>query len=324
MTSRREFVAAGLLGSLAPASFAQTRKTARIGVLGPTAQDRSVYAGAFVHALAELGYRDGSTMKLEYRAADGVAERYPKQARELIEAKCDIIFALGPEAPARALQDARSPVPIVFLAIDYDPLEKGIVASLSRPDRNTTGVYVPQAALVLKRMELLRELLPRARAFLVLADVFSRDQLGPVRAAAEAAGIRLTVVEFADHPYDFEAAFEAGRKAKVEGLIGLASPVFPQRRHEIVALLTKHRLPAAGSNPLQVEAGYLLTLGPHVAKTARRTAEIGVRVLKGARPSDIPVEQVDEFELAVNANSAKALGIKIPESVMARATRIVQ
>jgi putative ABC transport system substrate-binding protein len=321
---RRRFLTASVLSAIAPATLAQPRKSLRIGMLGPTALQRSVYVGALVQSLADLGYRDGAGMTLEYRASDGIAERYPKQARELIELKCDLIYALGPEAPARALQDARSPVPIVFLAVDYDPLEKGIVASLRQPDRNTTGIYVPQAALVVKRMEILREVLPRARSFLVLADVFSKDQLRPVRVVADAAGIRLTIVEFTDYPYDLESAFEAGRKAKVDGMIGLASPVFPQRRDEIVALLAKHRLPAIGSNPLQVEAGYLLTLGPHVGKTTRRAAEIGVRILKGAKPSEIPVEQADEFELTVNAKTARALELKIPESVLARATRIVQ
>jgi putative ABC transport system substrate-binding protein len=320
---RRDLLLAGALGAIMPAAVAQARKAVRIGMLGPTARQRSVYVGALVQSLADLGYRDGAGMTLEYRASEGIAERYPDQARELIELKCDLIYALGPEAPARALQDARSPAPIVFLAVDYDPLEKGIVASLRQPDRNTTGIYIPQAALVVKRMEILRELLPRARSFLVLADVFSKDQVRPVRAAAEAAGIRLTVIEFTDHPYDFASAFEAGRKAKVEGMIGLASPVFPQRREEIVALLAKHRLPAVGSNPLQVEAGYLLTLGPHIGKTTRRAAEIGARILKGAKPSEIPVEQADEFELTVNAKTAKMLGVKIPESIMARATRII-
>jgi len=298
-------------------------KAVRVGILGPSAVAKSVYAGALVRALEDLGYRDGSGMILEYRTADGIAERYPKQARELIERKCDLIYALGPEAPARALQDARSTIPIVILAIDYDPLEKGIIGNLRRPDRNTTGVYVPQGELGVKRLEILRELLPRARSFLVLSDGFARDQLGPLRAAADTAGISLTVVQFNDHPYDFEAAFETGRKARVEGLIGLASPVFPQRRKEIVALLEKHRLPAIGSNPLQVEAGYLLALGPDVGKITRRAAEIGVRILKGTKTADIPVEQADQFVLAINAKTARSLALKIPESVRARAVRVV-
>ena len=320
MTTRRKFMLASAFACVATRAVAQRGKRARIGILGPTALQRSVYASALASVLADLGYGQGS---LEYRASDGIAERYPRQAKELVDLKCDVIYAVGPEAAVRALHDARAPTPIVFLAVDYDPVEKGVVSSFRRPDRNTTGVYVPQAALVLKRMEILREIVPSARSFLVLADVFSRDQMGPVRSAAQNAGIRLVVHEFVSHPYDFRAAFDVGRQAAVQGMIGLASPVFPQRREEIVALLTKHRLPAVGSNPLQVEAGYLMTLAPDVRKTARRAAEIGVRILKGARPADIPVEQVDEFELAINARSARMLSIKIPESVLARATRII-
>jgi putative ABC transport system substrate-binding protein len=319
---RRMFVIAGALAGIAPIAFAQARRTVRIGMFGPANPGRSPWSRALLKALAEAGYPEGSGTILEHRIPRAIAD-YPKHARELIELKCDLIYALGPEAPARALQDLRSSAPIVFLAIDYNPVEKGIVASLRKPDRNTTGVYVPQAELVVKRMEILREFLPRARSFLVLVDTFSKDQLPPLRAAAQAAGIRLTTVEFTDDAYDFGAAFETGRKAKIEGLIGLASPIFAQRSKEIVALLAKHRLAAVGSNPLQIEAGYLITLGPHIGKTTRRAAQIGARVLQGVKPSDIPVEQADEFELAINTKAATALGLSIPESVRLRATRIV-
>jgi putative ABC transport system substrate-binding protein len=137
MTTRRQFLLASALGAIAPAcAFAQARP-AKIGILGPVALSRSVWAGPLVERLAELGYRDGAGMTLEYRSADGFADRYVKQARELIELKCDLIFAIGAELPARALQDARALMPVVFLAVDYDPVEKGIVASLRRPDRKT-------------------------------------------------------------------------------------------------------------------------------------------------------------------------------------------
>ncbi len=149
--------------------------------------DVSFYAGPIVRRLGELGYREGAGMILEFRSADGFADRYPKQARELIALKCDLIFVVGPELPVQTLRDAHSPVPVVFLAIDYDPLEKRVVTSLSRPDSNITGVYVPQGALAAKRLEIMREVVPTARRFLVLADVFSKDQLEAVRRTANAA-----------------------------------------------------------------------------------------------------------------------------------------
>ena len=325
MASRRQFVFAGALSAIAPVCFAQKRpaKQFRIGILHPAPISDAPTAVAVLERLAELGYRDGAGMKLEYRAGGDAVEGYPKAARELVEARCDVVLAIGPEVTVRALQEARGAMPIVFIAIDYDPVEKGIVANLRHPDRNTTGVYVPQNALVAKRFELLREALPRARNFLVFSDVYSRDQVAAAQAAAQASDVRMTLVEFSNPPYDFAPAFAAARKARADGMVTLASPVLFARRDELAALLLKHRLPAIGSTAGQAVAGYLFSLGPDQVKTTRRAAQIAVRVLKGAKPADTPVEQADEFELAINAKTARALGVKIPESVLVRATRII-
>jgi putative ABC transport system substrate-binding protein len=321
---RRQFLLASALGVLAPTcAFAQARSV-RIGMLSARSLDASFYAGPIVQRLGELGYRESAGMSLEYRSAEGYVDRYPKLARELIDLKCDLIFAIGPELAAGALRDARTSIPVVFLAIDYDPLEKRIVTSLSRPDGNITGVYVPQGALAAKRLEIMHEVVPTARRFLVLADVFSKDQLEAVRKTANAAGVQLTIVEFSKQPYDFAGAFETGRKAGVQALIGLASGVFASNVATISALLAKYRLPSAGTSAAMAGRGFLLSYGPDVPKTTRRVAEIGARILRGAKPADIPVEQADEYELVINAKTARALGLKIPESVLARATRIVQ
>jgi putative ABC transport system substrate-binding protein len=280
----------------------------------------SIYARPIVRRLAELGYRDGAGTILEYRSTDGFIDRYPAQARELIDLKCDVIIAIGAWQPARALRDLRSPVPTVFFAGDYDPVEKGIVSSLSRPDGNMTGVYAPQALLAAKRLQILREVLPAARHFLVLADAFSRDHLDAVRKAGEAVGVDITVVEFLNQPYDFAGAFETGRQAGVEGVLLLNSPVFASHLKELSALIAKHRLPAVGAGYPGIMIGYHGDL----QKGPARAAEIAVRILKGAKPADIPVEQIDEFVLVINAKTARALGVKIPESVLARATRIIE
>jgi len=316
---RRNFLLASAAGAIASArAFAQARP-AKIGIVGPRPLAESVYAGGIVRRLAELGYRE-----IVYRSADGFAERYPQFARELIDAKCDVIIAFGPEHPARALQDARSPVPVIFLAVDYDPLEKGIVGSLRKPDRNTTGVYLPQNELVAKRVQIMREILPTARRFLVFADLFSGDQIGAARKAAQSVRVELTLVEFSRPPYDFAGAFEAAKNAHAEAFMSLSSPVFAANAREIAALALKHRLPSMATAAQQVEAGWLLSLGVDVPKVTRRVADMGARILKGAKTADIPVEQADEFELAINSKTARALGVKIPESVLARATRIVQ
>ena len=307
------------LVALAPISraFAQ-QKAVKIGMLGPSKIEHSVYSPGVVRRLAELGYRD-----IEYRSTDGVPELYTKYARELVALKCDLALAIGVESAARALQDTRAQIPIVFLAVDYDPVEKGIVANLRKPDRNTTGLYVPQNELVVKRMELMRDALPSARRMMVLTDPFSRDQVEPTRKAAAALRFQLTLVEFPRKPYDYAAAFDSARKAEIEMAMTLSSPVFSLERMPIAELASRHRIPAIGSSLRMADAGFLFALGANIGKVTRRTAEIAARVLRGARPDEIPVEQGDEFELAVNSKTAAALGVKVPERVLARATRIV-
>jgi len=320
---RRQLLIGGTLAAIGFSRAAAQARRAKIGMLSARSHSESFYASGVVQRLAELGYGERAGIVFEFRSAESKVDQYPKLARELVEQKCDVIFAIGPVYTARALQDARSQAPVVFLAIDYDPLEKRIITSLGRPGGNITGVYIPQAELAAKRMQIMREVVPAARRFLVFVDVYSMDQIGAVRKAAEAARVELTVIEFSKPPYDYPGAFEAGRKARVEALIGLASPVFGANTAALSALLLKYRLPGATSVVPYVEAGFLISYGADVRKVSRRVAEMGARILNGAKPADIPVEQADEFELAVNARTARALGVKLPESVLARATRII-
>lgn len=322
MTSRRRFLFAAALGAIAPADVLAQQKMVRVGVLSPRALSASAYAPHLVRRLEELGYRDGSAMVLEYRSSDGVVERYAALARELIERRCDLVITLG-LLPARALRDARAQMPVVFLAIEGDPVKDGLVSNLRRPEGNLTGVYIPQEAMVGKRFEVLREVLP-VRRLLVLADPTGKAQVEIARRNAELAGIELTIVQFSRPPYDFDAAFAQGLRARVEAAMLLDSPRFSNDRAEISALMLKHRLPSISYSVQHAEAGMLMSFSANQLKFARRAAEIGVQILKGAKPADIPVEQADEFELTINARTAKALGVKIPESVLARATRIVQ
>lgn len=320
MTSRRQFVLAGALCALSPNVFGQKRPV-RVGMLSGRPLKVSLYAAPVVRRLAELGYRDGAGMVLEYRSSDGAAERQAKQARELVDAKCDLIFALGDHLAARALIDLRSGVPGVFFAGDYDPIEKGIVKSLSRPDGNMTGVYVPQGIMVAKRVELLRELLPHASRFLVLADVWSSEYVPAAQKAADTLRMKLSVAEFSKKPYDFATALEVGRREGAEGVVLMNSPVFAERGAEMVALLAKHRLPSIGG------AGYtgsVLRYYGNIDKAGARVAEIGVRVLKGETPANIPVEQGDEYVLLVDAKAAHTMGLKIPTALRMRATRVIE
>jgi putative ABC transport system substrate-binding protein len=300
--------------------LAQNRPV-RIGMLGPFPLAKSLYAPGVVRRLEELGYRESNGAILEYRSSDGHADRYTKLARELIELKCDVIFAIGTEPAARAVQTAGSSIPLVFLAADYDPVERGIVTSLRKPDRNSTGLYLQQYSLIAKRIEILREALPAARRLILFTDVFSRDQLPSARTAAAAARFDLAVVEFTEQPYDFAGAV-AGHKA--QALMVLSSPMFSSNAALIAGLLAKHRLPSIGSSVRHAEGGFLFSLGVDPSKVGRRVADLGARILKGSKPADIPVELADEFDLIINAKTARALGVKVPESVLARATRIVE
>lgn len=292
-------------------------------MLAPRPLAESFYTGLIVQRLRELGYREGSGMVLEYRATRAVPQRYPEMAHELVALKCDLIFAVGPDNGVIALRDARTSIPVVFLAIDFDPLQSGIVTSLGRPGSNITGVYVPQGELAAKRLDILREVLPSAKRFLIFSDEFTRDQLATLRRRADSIGAQLVIAEFSRQPYDYAGAFDTARKEKAEALVGLASAVFAADGAKIGALLAEARLPSAGTSAAMAERGFMLSYGPDNSKITRRVAEIAVRILKGAKPAEIPVEQADEFTLVVNGPVASKLGLRIPESVMARATRII-
>ena len=292
-------------------------------MLAPRPLAESFYTGLIVQRLRELGYREGSGMVLEYRATRAVPQRYPEMAHELVALKCDLIFAVGPDNGVIALRDARTSIPVVFLAIDFDPLQSGIVTSLGRPGSNITGVYVPQGELAAKRLDILREVLPSAKRFLIFSDEFTRDQLATLRRRADSIGAQLVIAEFSRQPYDYAGAFDTARKEKAEALVGLASAVFAADGAKIGALLAEARLPSAGTSAAMAERGFMLSYGPDNSKITRRVAEIAVHILKGAKPAEIPVEQADEFTLVVNGPVASKLGLRIPESVMARATRII-
>jgi putative ABC transport system substrate-binding protein len=320
---RRVFLFAGGLAALDwRIALSQTRP-AKIGMLSARPLAQSNYAPGVTKRMQELGYLRQRGAELEFRSADGDVARYPRLARELADAKCDLIFAIGPAQTALALRDTGTRAPIVFLAVGYDPVERGVVSSLRSPGGNVTGVYIPQAELAVKRMQIMLEIAPGARRLLSFADVYSMEQASAVRDAAKASALQATVIEFSKPPYDYVKAFDSGRKQAVQAYVGLASPVFASDAASLASLLVKYRLPGAGTSVPYAEAGFLLSHGADARKMARRAADIADRVLKGAKPAAIPVEQADEFELAINARTARTLGVKVPESVLARATRIV-
>ena len=322
--NRRDTVLALLaLGAAAAPRIAPAQaRPARIGVL--TGRLPSFFFPAVLKRLAELGYVEGKTMVVEYRSTQGVAERFPPLARELIQAKCDLIFALGPVEVARAVLEAKAGIPVVILAVNYDPVKVGIVSNLARPGGNVTGIFISAPLLVAKLLQLMREMVPKAKRFLVLADPFTSEQIEALRQAAEQLRVEIIVETFARPPYDLDAAFVKGRAARVDAVISPSSPVFADRRTSIAELAIKHRLPSAGSFTSFAEAGYLFSYGVKPDKAFIRAGDMAASILKGAKPGEIGVEQPTEFELVVNLKTAKALGIKIPRSIAVRADRAIK
>jgi putative ABC transport system substrate-binding protein len=322
LISRRRFLALGALAAIASRARAQSRRV-RVGVLGPSPLETSLYAAAVVQAFTQLGYAEGARATFLYRFAEGSFEQYRRQARDLAAQDCDLVIAIRSEPAARALQFAKLSAPVLFLAIDYDPLASGIVSNLRSPDRRTTGVYVPQNSLVARRVGIMREILPQAKRLMVFADAYSADQVEAARKAAAAAGFQLMLVQFGNQPYDYRVYLEDRRGIEADAFMSLASPTFARDRQIIQEALIRLRIPAIGSNPLQAEKGYLLTLGSNVPKVAKRVADMGVRLLAGTNPSAIAVELADEFELVINSGTAQVLGVRIPDAVRARAARIL-
>ena len=240
---RRQFLIATGALLAAPRGVMAQKRSVRIGALGP--RQNSIILPPVLKRLAELGYIEGKNLVLDIRSADGVLERFPVLARELIEAKCDLILALGAEPAARALVDAKSRIPVVLIAADYDPVKAGLVSSLRRPGGMVTGLAGVTIELAAKRIEIMREIVPRANRYLVLADNFTKGQLDATVEAARTLRVEIVTETFGAPPYDLDAAFARGRAAQANALIVLSSPEFLNQRTRIFELAMKHRLPAA-------------------------------------------------------------------------------
>jgi putative ABC transport system substrate-binding protein len=308
-------------------SFALAQKsgrTYRICWLSSAAQRSELYSVAFVDQLRALGLVENRNLFIEFRTAEGHVDRLPKLAAELAAKRCDAFLAPGSEAVLVATKQATRREPIVMMAIDYDPVAGGHVASLSKPGGRITGLSWLQAELPAKRVDLLKEFVPNLKKLGVLADSSTKGQLAATVTAARRLGIELVVHEFLSAPYDYEAAFAQISRQKANAFLALASGHFVPERRKITALAIRHRLPSMYNNYLWTEAGGLLSYGIDFSKTYRRGAEIMIRVLQGANPADIPVEQASTIELALNQQTAKALSLEVSPSMRARIDRLIE
>ena len=322
-------LALGLI--LAPlAAEAQPPKVARLGYLvtgSLESPEVRVRRDAFRTGLRELGYVEGQNIVIEYRGADGKIERLLGLATELKRLKVDLIMAVATPA-ARAAQQATTAIPIVATAMG-DPVRDGLVASLASPGGNVTGTTFLGPELVPKRLELLKQALPRVSrvAGLWHPGAFSertmRDMLKETEAAAGTLGVQLQLVGVRG-PDEFDRAFSTMIRERAEALLVFPSTMLFNERRNIVALVTKHRLPSMFHAREFVELGGLISYGASITDLYRRAATYVDKILKGARPADLPVEQPTKFELVINLKTAKALGLTIPQSLLLRADEVIQ
>jgi len=299
-------------------------KIPRIGYLMTRSLD-PVRSEALRQGLRELGYVEGKTIVIEWRSAEGKLDRLPALAAELVRLKVDVIVTSGP-LPTRVSKDATSTIPIVMAQVN-DPVGNGFVASLARPRGNITGLSTLAPEISGKQMELLKEILPslsRTAVFGTSTQPGNSKVLREVELAAGALAVKLQYVDILV-PTDIESAFRAAVKGRAHAILMIAaSSVVGDHRQEIVDLAVKSRLPVMYPFSSYVEAGGLMFYGANLTDLDRRTATFVDKILKGAKPADLPVEQATKFELVINLKTARALELKIPAHLLMEADRVIE
>ncbi len=325
---RRQFL--GVLGGAAVAwprvAGAQQPTMPVIGFLNPTSPDINANRlRAFRQGLKEIGYVEGENVAIEYRWAENQIDRMPQMAAELVRRQVAVIAAAGGPASATAAKAATTTIPIVFLVGD-NPVRLGLVASLARPGGNLTGINFSNAELVAKRLELLRELVPRALRVAVLVNPNGPDTeitLSEVTMAARAIGLQIQVLN-ASTSREIDAALATFALDRPDALFVASDPFFTSRRVQLVHLATRHSVPATYNSRENAEAGGLMSYGSNITDAWRQVGVYTGRVLKGAKPADLPVVQASKFELVINAQAARTLGLDVPQSMLARADEVIE
>ena len=327
MMKRRDMIAGVAVAMAWPlaASAQQAGTIHKVGYLSPGSPPSSPSAPTpFLDALAELGWVEGKNVVVERRYADNRPEQLPGLAAELVHLNVDVIVAIGTLGPLAAKR-ATSTIPIVMMAAG-DPLGSGLVASLARPGGNVTGMSLMVPDIGGKRLELLKELLPRLSRVAVLWDAanpYPAIVFKETQAAGQSLGIEVQSLEVRG-PDDFDGAFEAARKGRPDALITVEDPLTFTYQRRISDFAVIEKLPSLFGTREDVAAGGLMSYGASLADLFRRAAGYVDKILKGAKPADLPVQQPTKFELVVNLKTAKALGLTLPESILARADAIVE
>jgi len=324
---RRTFLGgtgAVLLVARPTAEAQQAGKIWRIGVLSPGPSTGAVSSAPLQQNLRELGYVEGTNLAVEWRSADGKTERFDDLAAELVRLKVDVIVATVPAATLAAKRSTAS-IPIVMMNTP-DPVQLGLVGSLGRPGENVTGTTTLSADLSSKQLALLKEAVPRVMRIAVLwnpKNPWHPLALKGAEAAARSLAVQLQILE-ARSAEEFESAFEAMTKKRAGATLVLADPLTAFHRTRLAELAIKRHLPGMYATRAYAEAGGLMSYWAHEADLYRRVAGYVDRILKGAKPADLPVEQPTKFELVINLKTAKALGLTIPPSLLGRADEVIQ
>jgi putative ABC transport system substrate-binding protein len=321
---RREFIAA--LGDVAvwplAARAQQASKLPTIGFLGADAAVFSPWTAAFVSRLRELGWIEGRTITIEYRWSQGRTERYAEIAAEFVRLKVDAIVTVGSAVPI--VKQATSVIPIVF-AVEINPVGSGLVASLSEPGGNVTGLSIQANDFAGKRLELLREVVPQLKRLAIMFNVGNAQpvlEMGEAQAAARLLGLEVAplVIQKAE---DIAPAFQS-LKTRADALYVAVDQLMVANRASILTAALSARLPTMFSTGDFVQAGALMSYGPSYIERFRRAADYVDKILRGAKPGDLPVEQPTKIELVINLTTAKALGLTVPPSLLARADEVIE
>jgi putative tryptophan/tyrosine transport system substrate-binding protein len=303
-----------------PAQAQQPKKVPHIGYL--TSSGRASFE-AFATALRQLGYVEGKSVIFEFRTTENMAQLQPELAAELAQLKVDIIVAVGAGA-IRAAKNATSTIPIVMSEVN-DPIALGFVASLAHPGGNITGMSNLSPELSGKRLELLKEVVPRASRIAVLAyrGEAMRSSIKETEVAARSLGLQVQLLEVKASD-EIESALDAAKKQRADALVQIQAAFFNSHQHRIIERAAKNRLPAMYNSRIDTEAGGLMSYGYDAMERNQRVASLVDKIAKGANPTDLPVEQPTKFELVINLKTAKQIGLTIPPNVLARADKVIR
>jgi len=321
---RRDFIT--LLGGAAAWPLAaraqQPTRTLKVGTVAGTPKSSPQWV-AFERRMVELGYQEGRNFSFDFLQAAS-ADEYEALYRKLAAREPDVILAIGPEIGLKSALAVTRTVPIVMIAIDYDPLARGYITSLARPSGNITGVVFQQIELAAKRIQLIKDGFPDRLAATMFWDKFSADQWEAARSTAAKLGLQLSGIELREPPYDYEAALDQAPLDHRGMLIVPTSPSFFRDRARLADFALRHRILSMFVFREWVDAGGLLCYGPSITALFGRVAEFVDRMARGAKPADLPIEQPTRFEMVVNLKTAKAIGIELPTAILLRADEVIE